>query len=70
MSDKIPGSSWSNPIIYKDWIIAVNSMWPHDQFAYTYTHKDYDGDEDNRYGFGATIEACKQEIDDYENEQT
>jgi hypothetical protein len=40
------------------------------EFArYSFSHDDYDGAEDsndNRYGYGRTIEACKAEIDEIE----
>jgi hypothetical protein len=34
---------------------------------FQYVHKDYDGPEDNRFGYGATVEECKAEIDDLED---
>lgn len=70
MSDRIPGSSWSNPIIYRDWLIYLNDyVGPGDHLcAFVFTHKDYDGPEDNRHGHAATVEACKREIDCIEDE--
>lgn len=63
MSDRIPGSSWTNPIIYRDvWRIIVG-----DFIGYDYIHTDYDGapdSNDNRGGNCPTIEACKAEIDE------
>ena len=65
MNDRIPGTTWDNPIWYRDkWRIYVS--WS--EFVnYEYVHDDYDGAEDsrdNRCGYGKSIEACKAEIDE------
>ena len=60
MNDRIPGTTWDNPIWYRDkWRIYIG-YWT----AYEYVHDDYDGDEDNRCGYGESVEACKAEIDE------
>lgn len=73
MSDKIPGSAYHNPVWYKEkWRIYVNDIFPFNLGKYCYVHDDYDGAEDandNRCGFAPTIEACKAEIDEREDEQ-
>lgn len=61
MSDRIPGSSYDNPIWYGKWKIYIGSYFP-----YEYIHDDYDGEEDNRFGFCASIEECKQQINEWE----
>ena len=63
MNDRIPETTWDNPIwyrdkwrIYKSWSNFVNNE---------YVHDDYDGAEDshdNRCGYGESVEACKAEI--------
>lgn len=66
MSDRLPGSSWSNPIWYREkWRIYLGEPEYGHLFTFAYMHDDYDGAEDahdTRHGYGATIEACKQEI--------
>lgn len=63
MNDRIPGTTWDNPIWYRDkWRIYI-SDWNN----YEYVHDDYDGAEDshdNRCGHGESVEACKAEIDE------
>jgi hypothetical protein len=73
MSDRLPGSSWSNPIRHGEWKIYLNDyVGPGDHIvAWAYVHDDFDGAEDandNRYGYAATVEACKTQIDDHEDE--
>lgn len=41
---------------------------PGPTFDWQYTHKDYDGPEDKRHGYSASVEACKAEIDDIEGD--
>ena len=31
---------------------------------YRWVHEDYDGPPDRRFGFGPTVKACKEEIDE------
>jgi hypothetical protein len=65
MSDRLPGSSWSNPVWHKGFRIYVSDfMFP--GMAYEYCHDDYDGADDandNRCGHAASIDAAKFEID-------
>ncbi len=65
MSDKIPGSSYDNPIWYKTkWRIYIADYGP---FNYAFVHDSFDGAEDagdNRYGHGHTIEECQDQIDE------
>ena len=66
MNDRIPGTTWSNPIWYRDrWRIYISGM-DYPGLEYEYMHDDYDGDSDteNRAGHCESIEACKQEIHD------
>ncbi|MDP1873686.1 hypothetical protein [Phenylobacterium sp.] len=56
---------------YRDWIIHPTDPVPPilgwQRFAWTYTHKDYDGPEDNRCGCAESPEACRDAIDDMED---
>lgn len=70
MNAPLPGSSWSNPVWYRDkWRIYTNSYIPGAFAAIAYVHDDFDLD-DNRCGYAPTIEAAKAEIDErfYEDE--
>lgn len=67
MSDRIPGSSYSNPIWYREhWRIYVYEPGWHWMLSYAFVHDDYDGEGDPRHGHGATVEACQREIDQIE----
>lgn len=71
MNDRIPGSSYANPIWYGKWRIFVGEPQYGKQFAYQYLHDDFDGAEDAndyRCGHAATVDECRAEIDDYELE--
>lgn len=68
MSDRIPGSSTSNPILYKDYEISVGPGYTPDS-RWQYAHEDYDGPEDNRCGLGSSIDDCKEQIDEIELDQ-
>ena len=65
MNDRIPGTTWSNPIWYRDrWRIYLSGV-DHPDVKYEYIHDDHDGGEDDfRYGYCESVEACKQEIHD------
>lgn len=68
MNDRVPGSCWHNPVWYGKWRIYVSDMDPN--LPYEYVHDDYDGAEDagdSRCGYGVSIEDCKSQIDDHEN---
>ena len=53
MNDRIPGTTWDNPIWYRDkW--RIYASWSN-FVNYEYVHDDYDGAEDshdNRCGYG------------------
>lgn len=71
MSDRLPGSNWSNPVWHRGWRIYVGSPEYGPQFAYTFSHDDFDGApdaDDNRFGYAASIEEAKAEIDEMEAE--
>lgn len=74
MSDRLPGSSWSNPIWYRNkWRIYVGEPAYGPQFAYAFTHDDFDGAEDandNRCGHAASIAEAKNTIDEIEDDQS
>jgi len=70
MNDRIPGTTYDNPIWYRNYRIYLNDYGPY-TCTYTYAHDSYDGAEDaydNRCGYGATIEECKAEIDSKEDD--
>ena len=57
-----------NPIWHRDYRIYVADCGP---YAYAYVHDDYDGADDandSRYGYADTVEACKAEIDEREDD--
>lgn len=67
MSDRLPGTSWSNPVWHGRWRIYVN---PGFGPAYAYVHDDFDGADDandNRYGSARTVEEAKAAIDEMED---
>lgn len=68
MNDRLPGSSWSNPIWYREkWRIYLGDPEEGIQFTYAFCHDDYDGAPDaadNRAGHGPSVWACKRAIDE------
>jgi len=72
MSDRIPGSSYDNPIWHGKWRIylsAWNINWT--GCEYEFCHDDYDGADDandNRYGFAKSVEDAKQQINEMEQD--
>lgn len=60
----------AEPIRYRDWEIFPNEPLPPtpnaEKLAWAFTHKDFDGPDDSRCGYAATIEACIEEIDERE----
>ena len=66
MSDRIPGSSASNPIRHRDWVIYVSEArdWP-DQFFFA--HDDWEPDTiDDRHGYARSVDEAKHAIDIFE----
>lgn len=49
---------------YRDYIIHLSDLSAPLVCQYTYFHKDFDGPEDNRHGFGPTVEDCMERIDE------
>ena len=70
MSDRQAGTTWSNPIWYRDkWRIYLHdNIGPH---KWDFVHDDYDGapdGNDNRYGHADSIEEAHRLIDALEEE--
>lgn len=66
MSDRLPGSSWSNPVWHGRWRIYHSHNHFHD---FAFCHDDFDGADDandNRYGSARTVEEAKAAIDEME----
>jgi rubrerythrin len=49
--------------LYRGYKIEPDSFQFTKQHTYQYTHLEYCGPDDNRLGFGETIEECKLKID-------
>lgn len=75
MSDRIPGTTYDNPIEYRGYKIFL-SDYGYAAARWEYAHDDYDGapvnsgegPADHRCGFGPSVEDCKAEIDAIEGE--
>ena len=66
MSDRIPGTTWDNPIWYRDYRIYVDDRAGTSTSGYGFAHDDYDGAEDGndcRLGWEPTLDKAKSEID-------
>lgn len=51
---------------YRDFeIYPYNGIAIHSSYDWLFSHKDYDGEGDNRHGHAASVEECKAEIDEY-----
>lgn len=67
MNDRIPGTTYWNPIWYREkWRIYLTGV-DLDDFQYTYIHDDYDGPGDKRHGHAESVEAAKAEVDAIED---
>ena len=56
--------------IYGDWTIRFDPPpIPIRTMDWTYSHKDYDG-ENQLYGYAGSVEECKADIDEIEAERT
>lgn len=69
MNDRIPGTTYDNPIWHRKWRIylASKDAYMFGGYNYEYTHDDYDGAEDahdHRHGYAKTVEEAKAEIDE------
>ena len=53
---------------YRGYIITPTPVYAR-EWRFAYQHQDFDGPEDNRYGFGRTVEECKKAIDELEGEK-
>lgn len=71
MSDRIPGTSYDNPIRYRDYRIFADDCAGTCPPGFAFVHEDYDptpmyADDppsDHRHGWERTVEAAKAEID-------
>jgi len=54
----------SEVITYRDFEITPNPPEAR-QYRYGYVHENYDGPEDNRGGHCETIDQCKDDIDEW-----
>lgn len=73
MSDRIPGSSWDNAILYRGYRVHVNHCNIHSSVDWVFAHEDYDGAEDandGRAGCGPSIEDCRSQIDEQIEEKS
>lgn len=61
MTDRVEGSNYSNPIWFGKWRIYRGDYTP-----YQFVHDDYDGEGDNRHGFGSSVFDCKEQITEME----
>lgn len=56
---------------YRDFVIHyVNPPIPIRTMDWGFYHKSYDGEGDNRHGYGSSVEDCKAQIDDWHREQS
>lgn len=61
--------TFSNPVWYGEWRIYHNNAAMGRSSTFAFCHDDYDGAEDandNRCGYGASIEDCINEIEELE----
>lgn len=67
MNDRIPGSSYDNPIWYRErWRIYISDHDFDERINFQFVHDDFDGAEDSgdhRCGYGDTEQSCKEQID-------
>lgn len=67
MNDRIPGTTWDNPIWHKGYRIYLSDLYETHGFEYDYAHDSYDGApdaRDGRCGQAHTVEQAKAEIDE------
>lgn len=71
MSDRIPGTTWDNPIWHRDYRIYRDDCAGTRRDGFAFTHDDYDptpvysddGPSDHRHGWAQTLDEAKAEID-------
>ena len=71
MTNRLPGTTWDNPIRYRDYRIFLDDCAGTRRQGYAFVHEDYDptpmyaddGPSDHRHGWEPTLEAAKAEID-------
>ncbi len=66
MSDRLPGTTWSNPIWHRDYRIYIDDCGGTRRDGFGFAHDDYDGAEDgndDRHGWAPTLVEAKAEID-------
>lgn len=71
MSDRIPGTSYWSPIWYRGYRIFVGP-YPEWGAAYEFVSDNYDGAPDafdNRAGYELSIELCRAQIDEIEDDR-
>jgi hypothetical protein len=77
MTDRLPGSSFSNPIKHRGWLIFLDDCAGTYPMGYAFVHEDYDptplyaddGPSDHRHGWARTLDQAKAEIDEQEDER-
>lgn len=70
MSDRLPGSSYYNPIWHRGWRIwSCFDVFERQAFAYAHEDADLEDDTDRRHGEAQTIHQARAEIDAYLNDQ-
>lgn len=60
--------SYVRYVVYRDFEISPSSVSYSPETDWSWVHKDFDGapdGNDNRYGYGSSIEDCKTQIDDW-----
>lgn len=68
MSDRLPGSCWSNPIWYRGYRIYLADAMP-SGLDWVFVHDDFDGAPDaadGRAGYANSVGAAAAEIDEME----
>lgn len=70
MSDRLPGSSYDNPIWYREYRIYLSNIYELSGYKWEFVHNDFDGapdGNDRRCGHGKELIDCQQAIDEIED---
>lgn len=75
MSDRLPGTTYDNPIWHRGYRIHIGPAYTRDS-QWQFAHDDWDGapmhsgdgPADRRYGMGESIVGCKALIDEIEED--